>query len=247
MPQKLLAFHPNCYSRLHQKKKLRSYTSVELYTDCISVFAVPIPVVSQKMRSIFTILVYLLFWVAVIHAAPFRANPNSSKSDIIPRSSLPSNKAYQQRPQPASEVVEGPGIPPPLVRLEHHTITVTRIKATMTSGQPPKPCHEVPSKDGERLKKRLKSYFETVWKFRKDSVDIKFDENIIEYDLGDVEADFVFEYRFDRSGSRPTTGFVASSRRPSLAAPQSPPPDGEFVEVFSGTSSVNSDGFVTRA
>ncbi|KAJ3794363.1 hypothetical protein GGU11DRAFT_879885 [Lentinula aff. detonsa] len=132
-----------------------------------------------------------------------QANPNSSKSDIIPRSSLPSNKAYQQRPQPASEMVEGPGVPPPLVRLEHHTITVTRIKATMTSGQPPKPCHEVPSKDGERLKKRLKSYFETVWKFRKDSVDIKFDENIIEYDLGDVEADFVFEYSLiEWSGSR---------------------------------------------
>ncbi|KAJ3981282.1 hypothetical protein F5890DRAFT_566114 [Lentinula detonsa] len=246
MPQKVNCSlsTPSCYSRLRQKEKNDApilLSSSRVYTDCISIFAAPIPVVSQKMRSIFTILVYLFFWVAVIHAAPFRANPNSSESDIIARSPLPPN----QHPQP--EVGECPGVPPPLVQLERHTITVTRIKATMTSGQPPKPCHEVPSKDGERLKKRLKSYFETVWKFRKDSVDIKFDENIIEYDLGDVEADFVFEYRFNRSDSRPTTGFVASSRRPSLAAPQSPPLDGSMAEVFSGTSSVNSDGFVTRA
>ncbi|KAJ3998396.1 hypothetical protein F5050DRAFT_1710513, partial [Lentinula boryana] len=200
------------------KKKLLSYTSVELYTKCISVFAVPIPI----------------------------ANLNSGlKSDIIPRSSLPSTKAYQQHLQP--EVGEGQrlGVPPPLVRLERRTITVTRIKATMTPGIPPEPCHEVPLKDGERLKERLKAYFETVWKFQKDSVDIKFDTNI-DYVLGDVEADFAFGYRWsNRSGS--TTGFVASSRHPFLAPSQSPPLDGSFIEVFSGTSSVNEDGYVTHA
>ncbi|KAJ3781352.1 hypothetical protein GGU10DRAFT_379624 [Lentinula aff. detonsa] len=169
---------------------------------------------------------------------------SSSNSEIIARSSLQSDQAYQQHLKP--EVLKGPGVPQPLVLIERHTVTVTRIKPTITpGGKPPESTHGVPSEDAKRLKGRLESYFENVWSFRKDTVDIKFDEHI-QYGLNlDVEGDFMI----DRS--RSTSGFVSASSssrsHPFLSPSRSPPPDGEFVEVFSGTSSVNSDGFVTRA